>query len=147
MKTNKKRNKLRVIQISGFRGILSACFVVSCLVAGFVGFPALAIYKLWNHFGVNVLPQINFFQGLILWAILAVSYLILNQKHQYLTTFEPKTQSPAEIKNIINEIKGRSVDIKNELENKEFSPMDASELKVSHSKNVENSEDNTKEVI
>ena len=144
----KKKNKLRVIQISGFRGILSAVFFVACLGAGFIGFPALALSKLWNHFAGGILPEINFFQGLILWAILGVSYLILNQKHQYLTTFEPKVATPMEIKSIINEIKTQSGELNKDFVKKEFSPMDARELKVSKMpENSEKVEENSKEVM
>ena len=110
-----KKNKLRVIQISGIRGLLSAAFVVVCLIAGFVGFPALVLNKLWNHVAdiTGTIPYINMFQGLILWAILAVSYLILNKKQRYLVAFEPKTNR-REIKDIINEIKAQSAAIPKE---------------------------------
>lgn len=110
-----KKNKLRVIQISGIRGLLSAAFVVVCLIAGFVGFPALVLNKLWNHVAdiTGTIPYINMFQGLILWAILAVSYMILNKKQRYLVAFEPKTNR-REIKDIINEIKAQSAELKKE---------------------------------
>lgn len=110
-----KKNKLRVIQISGIRGLLSAAFVVVCLIAGFVGFPALVLNKLWNHIAdiTGAIPYINMFQGLILWAILAVSYLILNKKQRYLVAFEPQTNR-REIKDIINEIKSQSTSLPKE---------------------------------
>lgn len=110
-----KKNKLRVIQISGIRGLLSAAFIVVCLIAGFVGFPALVLNKLWNHIAdiTGAIPYINMFQGLILWAILAVSYLILNKKQRYLVAFEPQTNR-REIKDIINEIKSQSTSLPKE---------------------------------
>ncbi len=110
-----KKNKLRVIHISGIRGLLSAAFVVVCLIAGFVGFPALVLNKLWNHIAdiTGAIPYINMFQGLILWAILAVSYLILNKKQRYLVAFEPQTNR-REIKDIINEIKSQSTSLPKE---------------------------------
>ncbi len=140
-----KRNKLRVIQISGIRGLLSAAFVVVCLIAGFVAFPALVLNKLWNHFAdiTGALPYINGFQGLILWAILAVSYLILNQKQRYLVAFEPKTNR-REIKDIINEIKAQSAEFKTD----NSTPLERQEVKIqAPSKEAEKEEEKSKEVV
>ncbi len=140
-----KRNKLRVIQISGIRGILSAIFVVACLIAGFVGFPSLMLNKLWNHFAetTGVMPYINMFQGLVLWGILAVSYLILNKKQRYLVAFEPKTNR-REIRDIINEIKAQSAELKQETPQ----PFEAQEIKVqTPTKETEKEEEKTKEVV
>ncbi len=111
-----KKNKLRVIQISGIRGLLSALFIVACLIAGFVGFPAMVLNKGWNYLAdlTGVMPYINMFQGLVLWGILAVSYFILNKKQKYLAVFEPKPRNPREIRDIINEIKAQSATIKQE---------------------------------
>ena len=40
-----KRNT-RIIQISGIRGLLMVIFAVTCLAAGFIGFPAIvAMYQ------------------------------------------------------------------------------------------------------
>lgn len=140
-----KKNKLRVIQISGIRGLLSAAFIVVCLIAGFVGFPALMLNKLWNYIAeiTGVMPYINMFQGLILWAILAVSYLILNKKQRYLVAFEPKTQR-REIKDIINEIKSQSADL-----NKETSkPLETQEVKIqAPAKDSKKEEEKSKEVV
>ncbi len=111
-----KKNKLRVIQISGFRGILSAIFIVACLIAGFVGFPAIVLEHGWNKLAdiTGTIPYINMFQGLILWGILAVSYMIINRKQRYLSVFEPKPRNPKEIRDIINEIKSQSAALKKE---------------------------------
>lgn len=131
-----RKNKLRVIQISGIRGLLSAAFIVVCLIAGFVGFPALVLNKLWNHFAdiSGVMPYINMFQGLILWGILAVSYIIINKKQKYLVAFEPKRPNSREIKDIINEIKAQS-------EKKQ-------EVKIpNENKQTEKNEEKSKEVV
>ena len=145
-----KKNKLRVIQISGIRGLLSALFVVMCLIAGFVGFPALMLCNIWNHFTIqsDIIPQINIFQGVILWGILAVSYLILNKKQKYLIAFEHKNPSPQELKNIINEIKSQSMEIKKEmdLETPISNPLDTNEIKIT-AQNEEDSKEKTKEIV
>lgn len=138
-----KKNKLRVIQISGIRGLLSAAFIVVCLIAGFVGFPSLVLNRLWNHIAdlTGTIPYINMFQGLILWAILAVSYLILNKKQRYLVAFEPKTNR-REIKDIINEIKAQSAELKKET------PLETREVKIQTSAKEKDKEDEkSKEVV
>ena len=136
-----KKNKLRVIQISGIRGLLSAAFVVVCLIAGFVGFPALVLNKLWNHIAdiTGAIPYINMFQGLILWAILAVSYLILNKKQRYLVAFEPQTNR-REIKDIINEIKSQSAEFHKETSAQEVKLQPAT-------KDTKQEEEKSKEVV
>lgn len=131
-----KRNKLRVIQISGIRGILSAIFVVTCLIAGFVGFPALVLTKMWNTF-LPSMPEINMLQGLILWGILAITYIILNKKGKYIMAFEPKTVQPNEIKDIIREIKAQKI-------------KEAQEIKIHEQTNKQEEDDEeekNKEVI
>lgn len=141
-----KKNKLRVIQISGIRGLLSAAFVVACLIAGFVGFPALVLNKLWNHIAdiTGTIPYINMFQGLILWAILAISYLIINKKQKYLVAFEPQPNR-REIKDIINEIKSQSADLKKETKK----PLETRDIKVqTTTKDTEQKEEEkSKEVV
>ena len=75
------KKRARVIQISGLRGILMMAFIGVCLVAGFVGFPAICAMKLWNYASnFAPLPLINFYQGLMLWAIVAISGFIINDK-------------------------------------------------------------------
>ena len=141
-----KKNKLRVIQISGIRGLLSAAFIVVCLAAGFIVFPALVLNKLWNHIAdiTGAIPYINMFQGLILWAILAVSYLIINKKQKYLVAFEPQT-SKREIKDIINEIKSQTAELKHETP-----PLETQDIKIQPAaqKNSEQKEEEkSKEVV
>ena len=36
-----RKNNMRIIQISGLRGILMVAFIATCLIAGFVAFPAI----------------------------------------------------------------------------------------------------------
>lgn len=140
-----KRNKLRVIQITGIRGLLSAGFIVTCLIAGFVGFPALMLCKLWNHFAdsTGLFPYINMFQGLILWAILAISYIIINRKQHYLIAFEPKNNN-REIKDIIEEIKSQSASIKAEVPK----TFETQEVKIQNTQNnTKETEEKSKEVV
>ena len=66
------KRKTRVIQIDGFRGLILALFAVVCLAAGFIAFPGYVAMCIWNHFAS--LPPINLFQGVLLWAIVAMSF-------------------------------------------------------------------------
>lgn len=73
---------MKIIQIDGFKGLITAAFMGVCLFAGFVMFPGLVAMHLWNKYLVSNLmfPIINLFQGILLWAITAISYFILSKK-------------------------------------------------------------------
>ena len=91
------RRNARVIQISGFRGILLGLFVASCLVAGFVGFPAFVAMHVWNFASHYIaIPTIGFLQGLMLWAIVALIIFLVNDRKGFLSTFTLPTQMPDE---------------------------------------------------
>lgn len=101
-----KRN-MRVIQISGLRGLFMAVFVVVCLAAGFVAFPSIVAMKLWNCAAEYLsLPVISVWQGLMLWAIVAISGFIINDKQKYLTAFNTKGRlSEKDIQKILERAK------------------------------------------
>ncbi len=102
------KRKTRVIQISGIRGIIIALFTLVCLAAGFIGFPGLVAMYLWNYaasFTLSV-PAINIFQGILLWAIAGISFMIINNKHKYFVAFQtPDKLSDEEIKKIMERVK------------------------------------------
>ena len=77
-----KRKGPKIIQINGFRGIFFAAFIVVCLFAGFALFPAKVAEYLWNYIASNyiAIPKISLWQGLLLWAMVAISIYILNNK-------------------------------------------------------------------
>ena len=102
---NKKGPK--VIQIAGLRGILTACFVVTCLFAGFVIFPGKVAQALWNYAGLNyvMLPAISLWQGILLWAIVALSVYVLNG-HKFAISFQQPTElSEEEMRFLMDRIK------------------------------------------
>ena len=82
------KQRARVIQIAGVRGMILIGFLASCTVAGFIGFPALVAMYGWNFLAVKfALPTINIFQGILLWAVVAgVAYLI-NERNGYISLF------------------------------------------------------------
>ncbi len=104
------KKRARVIQISGLRGILMAIFIGGCLAAGFVGFPAICAMKLWNYVAnFAPLPLINFYQGLMLWAIVAISGFIINDKKKFIVEFQaPQQLSEKEMQKLMERVKIQS---------------------------------------
>ena len=101
-----KRNA-KIIQISGFRGILTAIFVVVCLAAGFIAFPGYVAMNIWNRF-VQTLPEINLMQGVLLWAIVALTCFIAN-KQRFAISFEtPKELTEDEMNDLMERVRMQS---------------------------------------
>jgi len=111
-----KRN-MKVVQISGFRGILMVIFIASCLAAGFIAFPAFAAMYAWNFLSEYIsIPTINLLQGLMLWAITAISIFIINDRKKYLVAFTPKTQlSEEEMKKVLEQMKIQRAQVINSM--------------------------------
>ena len=77
------KNKCTVIQIDGLRGLLILGFVIMCVIAGFIIFPAWCCQHAWNFVAGYVLdmPMMELKHGAILWIIIAlVSYVTLFNK-------------------------------------------------------------------
>ena len=102
-----KKNNVRVIQINGLRGLLLTLFIISCLVAGFAVFPAFLTMNAWNFFAIKStsFPQINFQQGLLLWAIIAFSAFIFS-KRKFIISFGAEQElSENEVQKVVSKIK------------------------------------------
>ena len=104
------KRKMRVIKISGLRGILTVIFIASCLAAGFILFPAKVAMHIWNYAaGFIGLPLINVYQGLLLWAIVAISGFILNDRKKFLVAFKtPDRLTDKEMKSLLERMKIQS---------------------------------------
>lgn len=101
-----KRN-LRVVQISGLRGLLVTLFIMSCLIAGFVAFPSFLTMNIWNYFAdkAGSFPLINFYQGVLLWAIIAFSAFMFN-KRKFIVSFNASHElSENEVRKVVSRIK------------------------------------------
>ncbi len=94
---------MKIFQINGFRGLIMTAFIVCCLFAGFVIFPGVVAMHLWNNYLVNLLafPSLNIFQGVLLWAITAVSYYIISNGKMPVTFETPDSLSDAELNMIM----------------------------------------------
>jgi len=104
------KKNMRVVQINGFRGIFLALFVVSCLIAGFVAFPAFVAMNGWNYlFGrTGSFPLINFGEGVLLWAIVAFGVFIFNKK-KFIVSFNSQQElTDDEVQDVISKIKSQT---------------------------------------
>lgn len=97
----------KIIQINGFRGIILAGFIVTCLVAGFVVFPAKVAEVIWNYVATTyiALPKINIIQGILLWAMVALSIYLLNNKNFAISFSQPTELSDDEMNFLMERIK------------------------------------------
>lgn len=102
-----KRNA-KIIEISGFSGFLKAIFIVTCLIAGFVVFPGLVAMTVWNKFATLTFPTINLFQGVLLWAIIFITYFISTKKHFAICFGKPKELSDEEMSILMERIRNQS---------------------------------------
>ncbi len=96
----------KIIQINGYRGIFLAAFIVICLFAGFVLFPAKVATLLWNYVAANYIsiPQITLWQGCLLWAMTALSIYILSNRKFAISFQQPTELSDAEMKILMDRI-------------------------------------------
>ncbi len=104
------RRKTKIIQISGIRGLCFALFTFSCLAAGFVAFPAIVAMHIWNFAAEFIaMPIINFWQGLMLWTIVAITGFIINDRKKFLVAFKtPDKLTDQEVKSILEHAKMHS---------------------------------------
>lgn len=82
-------------------------FIVSCLAAGFIAFPAFVAMYTWNwstqYFAI---PAINIYQGLMLWAIVAISGFIINDRKKFLVAFKtPDRLTDEEMKKVLERVR------------------------------------------
>lgn len=101
------RKGTKIIQIAGFKGILTVLFIGTCLAAGFIAFPAKVAMYLWNNFvsGYFMLPMINVWQGLLLWAGVALACYTINGGNLFVSFHEPAQLSEDEMKVLMERIR------------------------------------------
>jgi len=98
---------MKIIQIDGIRGLITALFIGVCLFAGFVIFPGYVSMHLWNKYLVNLctFPVLNLFQGVLLWGIVAISYSIVSKKGLAVSFKTTPELTDAELDSIIKSAK------------------------------------------
>lgn len=105
------KKNLRVVQINGIRGLFLALFVIICLIAGFIAFPAFLTMHTWNYFAIKTgsFPSLSIGEGLLLWAIITLSAFIFNKK-KFIVSFKAEQElTEDEVKEVISKIKTQTV--------------------------------------
>lgn len=90
---------MKIVQINGFRGMITAVFVFACVFAGFVIFPGKIAMFLWNKYLASyyMLPLLNLFQGVLIWGMIAVTYAIITKRDFAVSFKESKNLSDSEL--------------------------------------------------
>ena len=106
------KKNLNVIQIKGIRGLIMAIGVVCCLAAGFIVFPGWVGMNIWNFIAsqTSYCPNINLIQGILLWGILAVTYMIFRKEKLIVCMKAPQGLSDEELKDVFADIKKQSLE-------------------------------------
>ena len=100
---------MKIIQINGFRGMIMAAFIVAGLISGFVACPGIITMRLWNHYLVPYgLPVLDAFQGVLLWAIIVLTYYILTKGYMPVSFASPDDVTDKELALIMQRAKMRS---------------------------------------
>lgn len=73
---------MKIVQIDGIKGLISAVFLGACLFAGFVISPGYVAMSLWNKYltSTYLFPSLSLFQGVLLWGIVVISYCLVSKK-------------------------------------------------------------------
>jgi len=102
----------RVITINGIRGMAVVVFLVLGLIAGFIISPGWVCMKVWNYFFENssAVAAMNIYQGVMLWAIIALSLYALNNKKALIGFGSYQGLSPEQIKDIMQRAKDTDIE-------------------------------------
>lgn len=111
----------RVITINGVRGIIVAVFIVFGLVSGFIVSPGWVCMSLWNVIfdQSNIVSTMNLFQGILLWAIIALSLYALNNRRALIGFGSYQGLSPEQIRDIMNRARQSENKIFNDIKKKD----------------------------
>lgn len=129
----------RVITINGVRGIITIIFVVLGLIAGFIISPGWVCMKLWNVFFEHSFVMMNLIQGIMLWAILALSLYALNNNRPLIGFGNYSGLTQEQIKDIMTRARKSENRIIKELEEmhrKEEKNKETTNVNVDVQKNV-----------
>lgn len=72
----------RIIEIRGLKGLLTAIFIICCLITGFTVFPGFIAMNIWNLIApyITDMPQMTLLHGVMLWAILFLIWFAFKGK-------------------------------------------------------------------
>ncbi len=109
----------RIIEIRGFRGILTALFVLCCLVTGFTVFPGFVAMTAWNFVSqyITDMPQMTLLHGVMLWAILFLIWFAFNGKMPSFHFGCESAMNDEEIRDFVEKVKQEQERFNQEEEN------------------------------
>jgi len=125
------KKNLRVVKINGFRGLLLTLFIISCLIAGFIAFPAFLTMYIWNYlaFKTGSFTSLNFWGGALLWGIIILSIFIFN-KRKFIVSFKSQQElTEDEVKDVISKIKTQTVILPNNVDTSKENEEKSNEIK------------------
>lgn len=130
---------MKIVQIDGVKGIITAIFVCACAFAGFVISPGYVAMSLWNKYLAEtyMFPTLSIFQGILLWGIVVISYFIVSKKGFALSFKNSPELSDEELNSII---KSAKLNAKMRMMNRMVSQKDKVDLSV-RTKDVISGED------
>ena len=135
------KKNFKVITINGIRGAIVAIFIVMGLIAGFIISPGWVCMQLWNYAieEANLaVSTMNIYQGIMLWAIIALSLYALNNKRALIGFGSYQGLSPEQIKDIMNRAKESEDKILKQLESM---AKEKAEKELKNDISVENKEE------
>jgi len=123
---------MKIVQIDGIKGMITAVFVCACAFAGFVISPGYAAMYLWNKYLAQpyMFPTLSVFQGVLLWGIIVITYFIVT-KNGFALSFKNSPEISEEELNSI--IKSAKINAKMRMMNRMVSKTDKLDLN-SHNK-------------
>jgi len=135
----------RVITINGIRGIFAVIFVVLGLIAGFIVSPGWVCMQIWNYFleDSTVVSSMNIFQGIMLWAIIALSLYALNNKRALIGFGSYQGLSQEQISEIMKRARLSEAQIIKRMETikKDSVNLESQQDKITESKTEEEKEE------
>ena len=134
----------KVITINGIRGIFALIFIVFGIIAGFVVSPGWVCMELWNFIFKDSysVAQMNIYQGIMLWAIIALSLYALNNRRPLIGFGSYQGLSPEQIKDIMERAKQAETKFLRELDDEKRAEIKNIILNR-NSKFIKNSENST----
>ncbi len=114
----------KVVTINGIRGIIALIFIVLGLIAGFIISPGWVCMKIWNYIfeSSDTVSLMNLFQGIMMWAIIALSLYALNNRRALIGFNSFSGLTPEQIRDIMARTKNADTKFVKHLEimNKEL---------------------------
>lgn len=139
------KKNFNVIQINGFRGLVTALGVVTCLAAGFIVFPGIVMKSIWNVISsyTGVVPQIAMLQGVLLWAIMVIGYLTFRKNKMMIEFKSANDLSHDEMNEVMQRIRlQKQADIISKAMMEAKKELEAQKAVISEENGAEDNEKN-----